>query len=207
MVKRYNIVIIPTPAVNHDAEFVSEFIAGKQETCFVLDHATQFPHISLYHVYLDEASVKEVADAVQRIAKSFAPFTVQSTGYHTVKGEWIDASYVLDEPLFKLHRACLEGIAPFRVRQKDVVMREDWSDSSPARQENLELYGWSEARDLFRPHLTLARLKGKVDEDFLEIFPEKNFSFEVCKIGLYELGEHGTCRKLLAEYTLSPLNI
>ena len=207
MVKGYNIAIIPTPAVNHDAELISEFISSKEEVCFVLDQATRFPHISLYHVALEEASIKKVSASIRRITESFGAFKLASKGYHLLEGKWIDVSYELDSPLLKLHTTVLGAVAPLRVRKSDVAMKEQWSDASPARQENLELYGWSEARDLFRPHLTLTRLRGRVGEDFLETFPAKDFSFEAHTIGLYELGEYGTCTKLLAEYTLEPINI
>jgi 2'-5' RNA ligase len=207
MVKRYNIAIIPTPIVAEHAQTASEFVAGAEETCFVLDQSTRLPHISLYHIPLEESSIQEVTALLRGIAESLSPFSLESKGYHIWNGEWIDVSYELNETFFKLHMTILEAIAPLRIQKGDFDMKENWSDSSPARQENLELYSWSEARDLFRPHLTLTRLVGRVEEVFLESIPEKNFSFEATTLGLYELGEHGTCTKLLTEFVFDPLKL
>ena len=70
----------------------------------------------------------------------------------------------------------------------------------------LEALGFSKEARLFRPHVTLSRLKDKIDkEKLLEIFKKNKFEFDkirVDKIILYEsiLDKHGAKYCVVEEY-------
>lgn len=202
MVKGYNIVIIPNQAVADTARKVSAKISTIAPTCFQLDSALHNPHITIYHISLDTDSLEEVHEKLRRIASSRDSFSLNQKQYRLIDTRWIDIGYESDENIMKLHRDVLEAVSPLRVQDVTAEMREEWSDMSPERQENLELYGWSEIRNLYRPHLTLTRLVESAEEEILGKLPEGAFSFEVDTIALYELGEYGTCTAIIAEYKL-----
>ncbi len=130
------------------------------------------------------------------------PFHLQPTQYCFTRGQWLDMGYEREESIQRLHNLVLEAVGKFRVKEESAEQKEEWSDMSPERQENLELYGASEIRSLYRPHLTLTRLVEKTDERVLDNLPEQDFSFTANAIALYELGDYGTCHSVLGEFVL-----
>ncbi len=156
------------------------------------------PHLTLLHIALEESVLPQVALMLESIAENFEPFLLRQDTYRLVDKRWLDMSYEIDEPLIKLHQAILAIIAPLRVRTKEGEQTEEWSDLSPERQENLELYGSSEVARLYRPHLTLTRFKEPREESLLECLPTPEFSFIADSLDIYELGEHGTCKNIVA---------
>jgi 2'-5' RNA ligase len=207
MTKGYNIVIIPSKEVSDTARVASKRMSEKYPTRFVLDETLHNPHITLYHIAFDTSVLETVKDKLRVIANSRNPFWLQEKQYRLVDTHWVDMSYIEDEPIMKLHLDVLEAVASYRVRDPGAEMTEEWSGMSALRQENLELYGWSEIRSLYRPHLTLTRLIEDETEESLRCLPDENFSFEVNTIALYELGEYGTCTSIVASYQLGEENI
>ena len=56
----------------------------------------------------------------------------------------------------------------------------------------------------FPAHLTFSRMS--VNDIFdASVLPKYDFSFTVDKIGIFELGEHGTNKKLLKEFKLQQI--
>lgn len=200
MIKSYNIVIVPSQIVHERAVFVSELIAKTKETHFILDSKSFFPHITLYHVNLDEAVIPDLVDSLQTMVASIEPFEMKENEYALINTEWVDRGYERSQKIQDLHQSVLETGVPFH-KKSDGELKEEWSDLSPARKENLELYGWSEARDLYRPHLTLTRLKERAGEEILRELPEVGFSFMATEVALYEMGEYGTCKTLVGIFS------
>lgn len=201
MVKKYDVVIIPSPEVASRACEMSERIGSRYSTSFALDDVLRVPHLSLYHFAIEEQTLPEVIKRLGVIATSREIFMLRATGYDVANVPWLQILYERDEPLAKLHQDVLEKVAPLCAKGSH-DQREDWSDMSPARQENLELYGWSEARSLYRPHITLTRFAETVSVEEIEQLPLGEYSFRATTVGLYELGEYGTCHNLLASFTL-----
>ncbi len=199
MVKNYNIVIDASASVAASACEVSQFASREiGGTAFELDDSVHIPHLTLLHIALEESVLPQVALMLESIAENFEPFLLRQDMYRLVDKHWLDMSYELDEPLMKLHQAILAIIAPLRVRTPEGEQKEEWSDFSPERQENLELYGSSEVARLYRPHLTLTRFEGPQEESLLQNLPTPEFSFVATSLDIYELGEHGTCKNIVA---------
>ncbi|MCW1888656.1 MAG: 2'-5' RNA ligase family protein [Candidatus Moranbacteria bacterium] len=203
MVKNYNIVIDASDEVSLVAREVSRFALEEIGGAFFeLDESVHIPHLTLLHIALEESALPRVALMLESIAENFEPFLLRQDKYRLVDNRWLDMSYELDEPLMKLHQAVLAIIAPLRVRTPEGEQKEDWSDLSPERQENLELYGSAEVARLYRPHLTLTRFKEPREEALLEGLPAREFSFVARSLDIYELGEHGTCKNIVATCAL-----
>lgn len=202
MVKVYGIVIIPSREASNLSRESSAFLATQRETCFVLGTQENVPHVSLYHFSAEEDVIEDVITVMHNVLSISTSFSVQFDACKLIDGRWIFATYELGEQLLDLHQTVLDHIAPLRTRGGEADLKEDWYDASEIRKENLELYGWSEVRSLYQPHLTLTRLAKKTDESFLGTLPAQDFSFEVTKLGLYELGKYGTCKKLVREFII-----
>ena len=205
MTKRYNVVIMPNQSVSSQAKRVSELISRERTTSFVLDDTTHIPHFSLYHFSAEEVLIPKIIEELEEIARTCTSFFLQSRGYELLDGQWLMMMYEQNEALLHLHERTLEGIAPLRA--PGYIQTEEWSDMSLARKENLERYGWSEARSLYQPHITLTRLESATSRELLLALPQDDFAFQAEKIALYELGQYGTCHTLLAEYLLTMHNL
>lgn len=198
MVKNYNIVIDASEGVADSAREVSGFaMKHLSGACFELDKTSHIPHLTLLHIALEESVLPQVILMLKSITENFEPFLLRHATYRLVDGRWLDMSYEIDEPLMKLHQAILAIIAPLRVRTPEGEQKEEWSDLSPERQENLELYGSAEVARLYRPHLTLTRFAEHQEESLLESLPTPDFSFTASSLDIYELGEYGTCKNIV----------
>lgn len=177
---------------------MSEWVNARYLTAFVLDRIDRVPHLSLYHFATDGESLPKIIQSLNLLTRSQECFEISAIGYDTTNLPWLGVLYERDEALLKLHQNVLEIVAPFRER-KNYDQMEEWSDISPERQENLELYGWSEARSLYRPHITITRFQQAVGEAVIDTLPMPAFSFYGTALALYELGEYGTCHNLIAQ--------
>lgn len=200
MVQKYNVAIIPPEAVRERVIEMSEWIAAEGSQ-FVLDGETRHPHISLYHVALEDDRLPLVIAALTAGLESVRPFFLRQGPYRAVEDEWIDASYDRDEDIMRLHTAVIEAVKDLRANQGNEKDRTDFASLSEEQQKSLLASGWTEAFERYAPHLTFARLKEK-DTDIVSKLPFEDFGFYAERIGLYEMGEHGTCTRLVHEFTL-----
>lgn len=203
MVKRYDVVIIPTPEVARAACELSQLVASRYDTCFILNDTNQVPHLSLYHFAAHEEKLSDIIEALGERFASQEAFMLQAVGYDRDNMPWLQALYERSEHLSNLHESVLEAVAPFHEKRKNYNQTEEWSTMSLVRKENLERYGWSEAGSLYKPHITLTRFDEAIDQDNIPPFPASMTSFMVTKLGLYELGDYGTCHNLLAQFNLN----
>ena len=77
-------------------------------------------------------------------------------------------------------------------------------DAEGLKLENLQKYGYPAIGDLFRPHITLTRLE-EHNPKVLDLLPQdiSTFSGVFDRLGLFEMGENGTCIRKIAEFPLS----
>lgn len=200
MVQKYNVAIIPPEAVRERAIEMSEWIAAEGSQ-FVLDGEGLHPHVTLYHVALESDRVPLVITALSAGLESVRPFFLRQGPYRAVEDEWIDASYDRDEPIMRLHTSVIEAVAELRANQETEKDREDFASLSDDERGSLSRSGWIGAFESYVPHLTFARLKEK-DASIISKLPFEDFGFYADRIGLYEMGEHGTCTRLVHEFTL-----
>jgi hypothetical protein len=195
-----DIVIMPTGELAKKAVILSEELR-RFDTLFTLNRTTgPFPHASLYMTQLKEADLASVKAILSDIAASTQPFDLAATRYGQTDG-YIDADYTRTAVLDRLQMAVVETINPIRdgMREKDTArMRE----ATGKVRENLEQYGYRGVGELFRPHMTLTRFADEkiIDTDSL---PEPNeFSGRFVSLGLFEMGDNGTCARKIADFKL-----
>ena len=198
--RRYDIVIIPPQEIAEQAIALSQALQPLG-TFFVLDGQQFHPHLSLYHIPLEETSPASVTAALEKLAAMIEPFTLTQDTYYPDQGVWIGVRYVADKPVLDLHTNVIDATKEYRVIEDDTRYKARWSEMSQKERENLKACGWAHAYTLYSPHLTFTRLRQPY-ADVLAHLPQREFSFRVDHIGLYELGENGTCVRLIADFWL-----
>ncbi|MFZ2187107.1 MAG: 2'-5' RNA ligase family protein [Candidatus Moraniibacteriota bacterium] len=199
--KRYDIAIIPPSGIAEQAISMSRELQ-RFGACFVLDGQTYRPHISLYHVPLAEKVLSTVISILEKIAAQTRPFSLEQDTYYPDQGVWIGVRYIADKAILDLHTTVIAATKEYRSEQDDIRYLERWPELSPARRKNIEECGWSDAFAYYSPHISFTKLE-RPQTDVLIHLPHRDFSFLADHIGLYELGKHGTCAELVADFKLT----
>ncbi|MBP9728061.1 MAG: hypothetical protein KBD27_01655 [Candidatus Moranbacteria bacterium] len=198
--KRYDIVIIPPPDIREQTVALSRALVPLG-TFFVVDDVTIHPHISLYHVPLTESNVTPVIEALGKIVQSTTPFLLRQDTYYPDQGVWVGLRYMADKPVLDLHTTIIDAIKAYRVIEDDARYKARWAELDPKERTNLAECGWAHAYTHYSPHITFTKLK-EPRANILDHLPQQEFSFFVDHIGLYELGDHGTATRLIADFWL-----
>jgi len=200
--KRYDIVILPPQEIADQAISISQALAPL-DSFYMLDGETLYPHLSLYHVPFAESALPAVRDALRKLADSTASFQLQHQNYYPDQGMWVGVRYVTNQAILGLHTAVITATRDYRIVEDDARYFSRWSELSPKQQHNLKECGWKDAYTLYSPHLSFTKLK-QPRADVLALLPGQDLSFLVDHIALCELGDHGTCVKIVADCKLAP---
>lgn len=197
----YNIVLLPEARLAEKAAQVSEQLSS-EGTLYTLNGISLFPHVSLYMVQLKAAQLAAVERTLARVAASHSELTLTAEGYGGKRG-FINASYERSEAIDSLQMAIIEGVNPLR----DGLVAEEKALQETATglvAENIEKYGFQNIGELYVPHLTLTRFSDRdTSFDTLELPPHGDFSGQFPEIGLFEMGEHGTCIREITRVALA----
>lgn len=178
---------------------LSENLAKHHETYFMLGEKENYPHITVYAVEFPDNAVEEVLDAVRKIAAQFQPIpcTVKQVEAHQ---GYVGVEIEKSPALAHLHEEIVAPLAPLRAPTADSSA--DYAMSfTPEQRDNIQRYGYADAMQLYNPHFTITRLKdekeaGEVAKGITWDIPE----FTVDSLGVYTMGDHGTCNELLQEF-------
>lgn len=194
-----NIVLLPNTDIAQKAIVASRQLATLG-SLFTLKDGEYFPHASLYMTQLRVADLETVKELLSAIAAQLSPLALTATRYYQAKG-FIDAEYKRTATLDDLKMKVVEAINPIRdgMREKDKVRMQ--TATGKAR-ENFEKYGYPNIGELFRPHITLTRFAETEPKDALELPPIETFNGQFTKLGLFEMGDNGTCVRKIAEFEL-----
>lgn len=198
--KRYNFAIIPSQAVAERAVKMSEWLR-QFSTQFTLDGVKLYPHVSLYHVGFQEEDLVQVIDRATSALRTITRFGLSQGPYRAVEGSWCDVSYNIDDTIYQLHTTLIESVMDLRVVHDMASQDPKWNELTPTQQASYAKCGWTDAYARYAPHLTFTKLRAP-QPDLPLTFPQEDFSFMVEKIGLFELGEFGTCTKLIHTFSL-----
>jgi 2'-5' RNA ligase len=201
---RINIAFKPPTDVAEESAKISREINRKSEAYFVLDNENYFPHITVYSPEYPARNLEKVLAIAEEIAKNFSAPKFVFRGVKAGQG-FVTLGFDYSEEIKIIHETLVEKLNPLRENH----IREKYTDSymmkfSEEKKENINKYGYPNSMAFYKPHMTLARLK---DEGLAEKiagaidWPAKEFKVE--KLGVYEMGNHGTCVKLVKEFVFS----
>jgi 2'-5' RNA ligase len=196
--KAVDVVLLPDEvmtgeAIEANAELVRNF--GKK---IVLNKKDCLPHISLAMGCIDEKDVVSVEVILQSIAKECSLGDLKVLGVEVSEnsaGEKVSAFEVEEtKELQSLHETVMESLEPYLGRD---VTAEEVNDEEVAETTLSWIKNYREESSFakFFPHITI----GYGELDNLPPFPIK---FAASRLALCHLGNHCTCRRVLASVEL-----
>ncbi len=194
-----DIVILPEASLNDIAISASQRLSD-YDSLMTLNNTDCYAHTSLYMLQLDEDILPKIYEILAGIARSFEPIQLEAYRYDSGRG-YIDAEYRRNKQIDDLQEQILEALNPLRagMREKDKAYME-YATGDVLK--NLQKYGYENVGKLFRPHLTLTRLK-EDNESALEVLEEvESFSGLFPRLGIFEMGDHGTSIRKIATFDL-----
>lgn len=202
--QRINIAVRVPGNVSREVMALSKGIGKANESYFVLNASSALPHITLYSPEYPVQRIPEVLETVRRIAASTKPFTAHFTQVDSHRG-YIDLALENTAAWVNLHTTVVQALNPLRdghLRAKYLDQNE-LKNYSPSQQENMNIFGSVEVGASFRPHLTLVKLADSTAaKEVAEGVQLPVKPFAVATLAAFTMGEHGTCRKVVAQWEL-----
>jgi hypothetical protein len=195
-----DIVLLPAADLAEKAIAASQQLASRHKTLYTLQQDGCFPHLSLYMAQLKVADMDKVEELLRANAADTPPLTIRATGY-VQKDGYIDADYARTDALAQLQMAVISVLNPIRdgLRAKDQARL---ATATGKVRENLQKYGYRGVGELFRPHLSLTRFADGQPIDVSELPEPHHFDGQCTRLGVFEMGDNGTCVRKLAEFDL-----
>lgn len=201
-----DIVLLP------DEPLATRAIAASQllepfGTLFTLKAGEYYPHASLYMCQVAVDDLPKIEQTLQQVAATVGIFELSAVRYSLGQGfavGYVDPEYIVTDELRSAQEAVIAAINPLRagMRESDIAKMKD---ASGVKLENLQKYGFPSVGELFRPHMTLTRLKENQPEA-LDVLPDvATFSGTFNRLGLFEMGLNGTCVRSIAEFPLAKI--
>lgn len=207
MDQRLNIVFIPPMEIADYATGLCRKVMEDHEVSFSLDAVNNFPHITIYQLVIPDKNLDKLLDVLGQATEKIRPQKFEFIGLQEHSG-FLGASFKLSAAIREVQREVVERVTKLRegrnVLKVDDPRTKGWPES---HKQIVAEYGFDNLFDFYNPHITITRLpdfaKAKqLTEELTWPFSE----FESNSIGLYSLGEFGTCNKLIREFKLGAAN-
>lgn len=194
-----DIVLLPSDELAEKLIQVSGTL-GTQSPLFTLDGVSFYPHASLYMTQLKRDDLDKVKELLSGIASNVATLNLTASKYDQAMG-FFDAEYERTKQLDELQKVVIDAINPIRdgMREKDKARM---LEATGLARENFEKYGYAPVGELFRPHATITRFANEGTTDTSLLPNPAYLSGQFTHLGLFEMGDNGTCIKEIARYTL-----
>lgn len=184
---------------------LSRKISRDSEVFFVLDGIQFHPHITVYSPEYPESKIEKVLKIVKGIAINNSKVNFKFKHIGSGQG-FISLVFDSSSEIKKIHEETIQRLNPLReghIRQKYQEGSDYHVNFTPEQKENINKYGYPDSMSLYFPHLTIIRLKDEssaktISEGISWEIPE----FQIDKLAVYRMGEHGTCRELVKEFSL-----
>lgn len=200
-----NIVLIPPTKIIELSINLSQLISKKTDCLFILDNENFFPHITLYQLIIPAKNLQPLIKTLEDLSLMIDPLELKFTAIKSANG-FVAAYFSLSEELLKVDKLVVEKCNPLREGYK---VSDYWSEQyknyplSKAELEKMKKYGYFLIQDLLDPHITLTRIKNpQIDSEITSSLNWQDVKFKVAELGLYILGENGTCNKLIKKFDL-----
>lgn len=202
---RINLTIQPNQEISQEAIRMADSVTQDVPSYFGVDGVHYFPHITVYSPEYPAKNINKVFEAIENVISDQQSFEVEF-GKVTTHWGYIDVEIQPNKQLQSLHEALVTKLNPLReghFREKDKDPQSTGHFSEEQKQTLLE-YGYADSMELYRPHLTFARLESEVDaEERIKKLQWPHKTLTVDTLGAFEMGDHGTCVKLVKTFTLS----
>lgn len=204
----YDVVLLPPQDVTDTSIAVSQKL-GAEDTKFTLNSSNKLTHLSLFMANFTPVSLVAAEAALANIAKTTQPLSLAASGYtHDLDQGMFEITYQNTDEATTLQTAIVTALTPLRngLREKDPVGRSlaDYIPTTDGElRANFDMFGYDEIGSFFRPHITFTRFARYDHEtDVAALPPAEAFSCTFTTLALCEMGDNGTCSRIVASWKL-----
>ena len=198
---RINIAFRAGKEVENEAIKIATSLAKNKEHFSFLDAVTSLPHISLYAPVVEENTIVNVMDNLEKVLSHIEPLYLTMKEI-TENNGYVGIEFGLTPDIKAIQEKIISATESFRtidVSEKYKDGRDYHMELSPGGLQSLEKYG-SVGVINFHPHMTLFRLKNDIDAQMAKRKVVWSIPrFLVTKIGVFIMGESGVCSELIGE--------
>lgn len=189
-----DVVLLPDETMTEQAIEVNKRLVGDHRKEIVLNRETHLPHISLAMGCVDEKDVGTIAKLLHDLSEETTVSRLSIVGILTSTNSRGEKTSLLEvgktDELQALHERVMEESKPFFSHDvTDAMIRDDVVAVTTL--EWIRDYPQKASFERFRPHITIGY--GQVEPGLS--FP---IEFRVTRLALCHLGNHCTCRRILA---------
>ncbi|MEU1385979.1 MULTISPECIES: cytochrome c oxidase assembly protein [unclassified Nonomuraea] len=204
----YDVVLLPPHDVNAEAVRLSRRCAEATATEFVLREDGLYPHISLYMANFTPDQLEKAVALLRDLSRRTSATLLEGESFAANEHGMVELFYRKTDAITRLQEDVVAALNPLRtgLRHRDPVGRvlaDHRLTAPPTARANLDLYGYDEIGDLFRPHITLTRLQQPDHPLDLGLLAAPSaFTAAYQTLALCVMGEHGTCTEIVETFTL-----
>ncbi|MFI6180672.1 cytochrome c oxidase assembly protein [Nonomuraea sp. NPDC051191] len=204
----YDVVLLPPHDVNAQSVHLSRRCAEATATEFVLREDGLYPHISLYMANFTPDGLEEAVALLHELSRRTSAMRLEGESFAANEHGMVELFFRKTDAITRLQEDVVTALGPLRtgLRHLDPVGRvlaDHRLTAPPTARANLDLHGYDEIGDLFRPHITLTRLQRPDHPLDLGLLAEPAaFTATYQTLALCVMGEHGTCTEIVETFTL-----
>jgi len=208
---RLDTAIIPSSDVEKKAIELSRFFSDQGETFFTLDKKDYLPHITLYSVEYPTENLQKIFNVLKDFASSHKNFDIDLPELVMDDSEGfpgIEIRVKKTKQLDDFHREVIDVLNPLReghLREK--YKNPEYVKKFPAKSrklmsEILQKTGYARVLEVYKPHISIAAFSAEMKSGEVKMSSYEATKMNVNRIGLFTMGEWGTCNKLLKEFLI-----
>lgn len=192
-----NIVILPSD------DLADKAIASSQQlhdlgSLFTLEYGKFYPHASIFMLQLKIDDLPKAETLLAEIATKTNDLDLIAANYYQSMN-FIGVEYQKPDQINNLQQAVISALNPIRdgVREK---VKPRMLEATGLALDNYQKYGWDTVGELYWPHLTITRFAEPQPSAEAMLSDVSSFSGQYTRLGLFEMGDNGTCIRKIAEY-------
>ncbi|MDN7024993.1 2'-5' RNA ligase family protein [Methanoculleus sp. FWC-SCC1] len=194
-------LIPPGPVIDEAIRINRALLAGNSAGEIRLGRQACIPHITVAMAAVRRENLGEVEAAVGRIARHCTPMTltIDAIEHSAIStGERVSAFHVLRPEIIQLfHKTVMSTVSRYTVPEAAPEMFAD-ETVSPSSADCLRGFRERSSFAQYSPHITLGF--GEIEPYLPGLdFPLR---FEATRVAICHLGNHCTCKEILAEFEL-----
>ena len=193
-----DIVLLPSEEMADKAIAANKELLKQYAHKIVLDKVICLPHISLAMGCIDDIDIDEIDTILRTIAKETSLGQLNAVGIKTETNQAGEKVSVLEiektEALQSLHEVVMKKLEPYFSYDVRADMVLSSSETGESTLDWIKNYPEKSSFEKFFPHITIGY--GEINNFS---FPIK---FEASKLALCHLGNHCTCKVILASVNL-----
>lgn len=170
---------------------------------FSLDGVNNFSHITIFQLVIPKENLDKVIEVLESTVKEIPVQEMRFTNFGCHFG-FVEADFELTEELKDAQLKIVNSVNDLREGESVIkVWNRNTDHYSKEALYNASNYGFDNLFEIYNPHLSITCLSDfEKAKDYTQklAWPFKEFTSET--VGLYLLGEYGTCTTLIREFNL-----